>query len=1015
MTKKLLVRLFVCLCLLLATDSWAETSGDYEYTVSDGEITIVRYIGPGGDVVIPDTINGMPVRRIGNIAFDGNSSLISVVIPDSVTYMSDGFPFGLSVPEVGGSFAKCENLSSVVLSNSFTNIGSFAFFECTSLTNVIIPDSVTAIGDHAFYGSALTSVTIPDSVTSIGAYAFRDCSSLLSVFIRGSITSMARFLFSGCTSLTTVNIPDSVTSIEQSVFSFCKSLANIVIPDSVNSIGNGVFYGCSGLTNVTIPNSVTNIGDSVFTLCEALTEIIVDPNNVNYSSQEGVLYNKEKTELIRCPPGKTGACVIPDSVCLIQDWAFAQCSSLASVTIPNSVTSIGDYVFTNNGSLTRVYFLGNAPAMGNDVFPSRSSDLMVCYTAEATGFTTPTWNGVSAAPCVCYDSDCAEGEMCMEGQCQTIDDPPVIGNGPLVTSDWKVLPTTVESLRYINENTGVLWTFSDDYASCEGDCTHVAEYQAVGDSTWTELEVLSDLAGYAWVELLIDDFQNATTYAFRFSVIDCAAQETQSETYYFRIAGEDSPPVIGAGPFLTDSWDVLPASPASAILLWGDADVLWAFSDDYASCEGDCTHMAEYQAVGDSTWTELEVLSDPAGYAWVELLIDDFQNATTYAFRFSVIDCAGQETQSETYYFRVEGVDNPPVIGAGPFLTDEWDLLPTAPESAIDVEGDVGVLWAFSDDYASCEEDCTHMAEYQLIGESTWTELSVSSDPSGYAWVDSLTDGLRKGATYAFRFSVADCRGQSAQSETYYFRVAASNAFQCWIAVDGRIEATTLETSRTIHAAEDAGPAIFGGWCVDSTRYLNVTYPYVKCEYDVGLGLYIEEVVRISGVWIYYQFAYGGGPGSEGPYEESGNWDVVCECEQTSDCREFHQCVDGMCELVPDDAPVIEDGPLVTDDWKILPTTVDSPRLIDENTGILWAFSDDYASCAGDCRHVAKYQAVGETSWTFLEVASDPAGYAWVDLSIDTLQNATTYAFYFLIIDCAGQRTSSKEYYFRVE
>ena len=84
----------------------------------------------------------------------------------------------------------------------------------------------------------------------------------------------------------------------------------------------------------------------------------------------------------------------------------------------------------------------------------------------------------------------------------------------------------------------MLWTFSDDYASCSEDCTHTAEYQALVTSSWTALTVTSDATGewYAYVDLPIDELQNATTYAFRFTVTDCAGQSTQSETYYFRVA-----------------------------------------------------------------------------------------------------------------------------------------------------------------------------------------------------------------------------------------------------------------------------------------------------------------------------------------------------------------------------------------------------------------------------------------------------------------------------------------------
>jgi hypothetical protein len=90
----------------------------------------------------------------------------------------------------------------------------------------------------------------------------------------------------------------------------------------------------------------------------------------------------------------------------------------------------------------------------------------------------------------------------------------------------------------LNKNYSVLWTFSDDFVSCSGLCTHGAEYQIAGGSGWTSLTVNTDPTGkrYAYVDLPIDQLQNAATYAFRFTVTDCAAQQTNSQTYYFKVA-----------------------------------------------------------------------------------------------------------------------------------------------------------------------------------------------------------------------------------------------------------------------------------------------------------------------------------------------------------------------------------------------------------------------------------------------------------------------------------------------
>ncbi len=198
--------------------------------------------------------------------------LSKIVIP--TTYK------GKAVTEIASFFADTDinransTIKEVVIPDTVTTIGEYAFYSCYSLTSVVIPDSVTSIGDYAFsHCSGLTSVVIPDSVTSIGDYVFSHCSGLTSVVIPDSVTSIGNGAFLSCYSLTSVVIPDSVTSIVYYAFSHCSSLTSVVIPDSVTSIGYYAFSHCSSLTSVVIPDSVTSIGDSAFYYCSSLTSI----------------------------------------------------------------------------------------------------------------------------------------------------------------------------------------------------------------------------------------------------------------------------------------------------------------------------------------------------------------------------------------------------------------------------------------------------------------------------------------------------------------------------------------------------------------------------------------------------------------------------------------------------------------------------------------------------------------------------------------------------------------------
>ena len=292
---------------------------------------------------------GNSVTSIGSSAFSGCTSLTSVTIPNSVT-------------SIGSSaFEGCTSLTSVTIPDSVTSIDSSTFDSCTSLTSITIPNSVTSIGDYAFfYCGSLTSVTIPKSVTSIGDFAFKDCTSLTSVTIPNSVTSIGDYAFSDCTSLTSVTIPNSVTSIGKETFYSCGNLTNIIIPDSVISIGDYAFYSCTSLTSVTIPDSVTSIGENAFFYCISLKSIEVSNNNKNYSSEGGVLFNKDKTKLIQYPvENERTTYNISNSVTSIDEGAFYNCTSLTNVTIPNSVTSIDNYAFYDCTSLKDVYYTGS--------------------------------------------------------------------------------------------------------------------------------------------------------------------------------------------------------------------------------------------------------------------------------------------------------------------------------------------------------------------------------------------------------------------------------------------------------------------------------------------------------------------------------------------------------------------------------------------------------------------------------------------------------------------------------
>ena len=359
-------------------------SQDLEYTLSSSGTSYI-VSGRGScvdlDIVIPTIYKGKPVATIGYSAFKGCSSLTSIKIPNSVTYISSSAFYScrsltsitipddvtsiapeafygcssltsITIPDGvtyinNSAFKGCSSLTSIAIPDGVTSISESAFKYCSSLTSITIPDGVTSIGNSAFYGcSSLTSITIPDRVTSIGEYAFRDCSSLTSITISDGVTSIGSEAFYGCSGLASITIPDGVTSIGSEAFYGCSRLTDITIPDGVTSIGFRVFYGCSRLTDITIPDSITSIGSEAFYGCRSLTSITI-PNSVT---------SIDSAAFERCS-GLT--CItISDGVTSIGSHAFYGCSSLTSITIPDGVTSIGYEAFNGCNSLKTVFYKG---------------------------------------------------------------------------------------------------------------------------------------------------------------------------------------------------------------------------------------------------------------------------------------------------------------------------------------------------------------------------------------------------------------------------------------------------------------------------------------------------------------------------------------------------------------------------------------------------------------------------------------------------------------------------------
>ena len=261
------------------------------------------------------------------------------------------------------------NLKEITIPNSVTSFGKSAFEGCKWLINITIPNSVTSIGDRAFSNcEELRQITMPNSLTNIGNEAFASCTNLLEAIIPASVTNIGDKAFSNCVALTAINVDNNniaYCSENGVLFDFNKTTliqfpinkdeTIYSIPNNVKNIESMAFAGCFKLSQITIPNSVTSIGDKAFNGCEALTAIHVENGNTAYCSENGVLFNIDKTTLIHYPNSKEETSItIPNDVTSIESMAFAGCSTLTQITIPNSVTSIGDNAFYGCKALSQI-------------------------------------------------------------------------------------------------------------------------------------------------------------------------------------------------------------------------------------------------------------------------------------------------------------------------------------------------------------------------------------------------------------------------------------------------------------------------------------------------------------------------------------------------------------------------------------------------------------------------------------------------------------------------------------
>lgn len=197
------------------------------------------------------------------------NTITSVIIEDGVTTIGSS------------AFVECENLKSVVFADSIKEVGMCAFEKCTSLTSVKLPPNITAIERSTFYFcTSLTKVYIPSGVTSIGDHAFFRC-GFENINIPNGVTKIGESAFNQCNSLISISFPDSVTEMGESVFRFCESLKSVRLSNNIKTIGECTFFKCEKLESLIIPEGVTHIMDSALFDCKSLKNLSIPKSMEN--------------------------------------------------------------------------------------------------------------------------------------------------------------------------------------------------------------------------------------------------------------------------------------------------------------------------------------------------------------------------------------------------------------------------------------------------------------------------------------------------------------------------------------------------------------------------------------------------------------------------------------------------------------------------------------------------------------------------------------------------------------
>ncbi len=328
---KILSLMVVVLLLILSlplgvmADSFVVAGEKFDYELNEeGTYTITGYDGEDEVLEIPAYIDDIAVTELAPHSLYNDISGYKLIIPETIK-------------KIGSNALTCSELTEIEVhpdNGYFCDVDGVLYNKDVTMIvyypeereelSYTVPATVTELGEYCFhYGGKLEKITLPEGLKRIGQRAFYFVDTLKEI-----------------------NLPEGLESIESNAFIGCSELTDIRVPDSVTDLGWSVFDSCSGLENVYLGSGIQSIEGELFTGCSSLVSITVSQDNQLLCVENGVLFNKDKTKLMKYPSKKEDkSYTIPSTVTTVGREAFYNVEYLESIDIPNSVEIFEESAF----------------------------------------------------------------------------------------------------------------------------------------------------------------------------------------------------------------------------------------------------------------------------------------------------------------------------------------------------------------------------------------------------------------------------------------------------------------------------------------------------------------------------------------------------------------------------------------------------------------------------------------------------------------------------------------------